>query len=635
MPTAQSSRASPARSRLRSNMPTTSTPGTPAPLLNSLRQLQKIRNFDGEPAEFWRLLLETLIGLCGAEAGLIVINTGGENASWKTLALGPDNPQSAALCKRLSEVVTGAAEACAKTGFAFMPDNGTSIVAVHLLVDVDTQKCLALFRLAIVDEKEALLRINALLSANDIPAHYRTQESAYNALKNQEHLTDILDLMALLNSQHRFMAAAMMVCNELAGRYTCDRVSLGWLQKGYVRVRAMSHTDDFEKKMEAVQQLELAMEEALDQEADIVVPAPAGGIAITRDHEAYAKTQDVHYMATFPVRKKDEVVALFSFERDASPLDENELRRLRVTIDQLAVRLAELRQRDRWFGARLADWLREKAGKLLGYEHTWAKLAGVLGAVALIVVALIPVRYRVDSPMILHTDDISYITAPFDGYIDSAGVKPGDLVETGKTLLSLDKKDLLLEESGLMAEKNRESREVEKARAAGELADMCIAQARYDQVAAKLDVNHFRLAQADIPSPYDGVVIEGDLHEKIGSPVKQGEVLFKIGRLKDIYAQAKVSENEIHNIKILSEGQIALASRPQEPFDIVVTLVEPSAIVAEKDNVFPVRCKFKQTVPSWFRPGMTGISKINAGHRTLLWIASHRTIDVLRLKLWW
>jgi multidrug resistance efflux pump len=237
--------------------------------------------------------------------------------------------------------------------------------------------------------------------------------------------------------------------------------------------------------------------------------------------------------------------------------------------------------------------------------------------------------------MILKTDDVTYITAPFDGYIDSVAFKAGDVVSVGKPLLSLDKKDLLLEEAGLFAEKNRGQREIEKARAAGELADMCIAQARFDQAAAKLDVNHYKLSQASIAAPYDGVVIEGDLLEKIGSPVKQGEVLFKIGRIKDMYAEAKVSEAEIQNIIAASPGQIALASRPQNPLDVMVKTVEPAAVTAQKGNVFLVHCSFTKDIPPWLRPGMTGVSKINAGNKTLLWIISHRTVDFIRLKLWW
>jgi len=44
------------------------------------------------------------------------------------------------------------------------------------------------------------------------------------------------------------MAAAMTFCNEIASRYRCDRVSLGWIKGAYVRVQAVSHMERFRKK---------------------------------------------------------------------------------------------------------------------------------------------------------------------------------------------------------------------------------------------------------------------------------------------------------------------------------------------------------------------------------------------------
>ncbi len=601
--------------------------------LNSLKHLQTIRNYEGEQSKFWHILFKTLITISDADAGMICLRK--EQQEWKILVSGPDTPQASEHCKQLAKLIPSAAKQCEKAGCACIAAESSSIIAVNLIVDVKIQKCMALFFLSDTDITEAKNGINALLSVRDIPAQYRLQQSAFEALKIQNRMTDILDILVVLNSQHRFIAAAMTVCNELAARYHCDRVSLGWLEKGYVRVMAMSHTDHFEKKMEAVEKLEIAMEEAMDQNADICFPAPDSGFCISRDHEVYAKSQDVKYLSTFPIREKGKVTGLVTFERNSSPFSSIDLRQLRITIDQLTTRIIELRKRDRWFGARIADWLRRGLSKVLGYEHTWAKLLAIIAAAATAAISLIPVDYRVSSPMILRTDDITYITAPFDGYIDSVGFGPGEIVKANNALVQLDTRDLLLEEAELLAQKNRERREIEKARAAGELADMCIAQARYNQVNAKLDINQHKLSQAIIKAPYKGVIIEGDLREKSGSPIRQGDMLFKIGRIKDIYAEAKVSESEIQNINESSKGQIALASRPQDLFDIEVELVEPSAEVTEKDNVFLVRCRFRDTIPSWFRPGMTGISKINSEKKTILWIVTHRTIDFIRLKLWW
>ena len=603
------------------------------PFLRSLNNIQKIRNFEGDSTQFWQFFLETLIELGGALSGLIILRTGEETAPWKTLAKSQSSPESLEKCIYLEGIAPSVVEACS-TGFTHIRNVDFSVIAVSLMVDVDPQKCYALFFLNSLNESEAKLRINALLSVKDLPAQFRIQQAADNALQNQGRLTDILDLMVLMNSQNRFLAASMTLCNELANRYSCNRVCLGWLKKGYIRIQAMSHTDQFEKKMEAVQQLELAMEEALDQETDILSPAPEGSSYITRDHDAYRKALNAGPMATLLLRKKDKVVGLCSFERPDKALNENELRHLQTALDLVTSRLDELKKYDRWFGARFAYTIREKAAGLVGHEHTWAKLCAASAALILMFAAFIPIRYRVDSPMILRTDDVTYITAPFDGYIDTVEFRAGDIIPANKPLLSLDKRDLLLEESGLLAEKNRQQREIEKARASGELADMCIAQARYDQITAKLDINHYKLDQASILAPYEGVVIEGDLLEKTGSPVKQGEILLKIGRIKDIYAEAKVSEAEIQNIAVGSYGQIALASRPQDQLDVFVKLIEPSAVVGQKGNIFLVRCSFKNMIPGWLRPGMTGVSKINSGNRTLLWIVSHRTIDFIRLKLW-
>lgn len=606
---------------------------------SALRRFQKLRNFDGGQGEYWKEYLLALMDVSQARAGLIAVKSNVDPTGWRTLAALPDDPAAQDGALRLSRRTAALAQQCVPKGYALAPAEGGMVLAVNVLIETDPHACVALLLVDRLDPREARESVEALVSLNDLPGQYRLQQSAFEALKNQNRLADILDLLVMINGQSRFVAASMTVCNELASRYGCDRVSLGWVSKGYIKVAAMSHTDQFEKKMSAVQALEQAMEEVVDQETEIVLPAAGQDKAapgpVARDCEAYAKAVDARFVAALPVRSGDSILAVAVLERPTQPFTESELRHLRIMLDQSSSRLKDIRHRDRWFGPRVADWARDRIGKLLGYKHTWAKLLAVAVSAILLFAGLVPVSYRVDSPMILRTDDITYVTAPFDGYIDSVGVRAGDPVKIGQALLALDTKDLQLEQAGLMAERNRQEREMEKARAAGDLAEMLIAQARYDQAVARLDINMFKIGQAAIVAPYDGVVIEGDLREKVGSPVKVGEILFKVGRITEIYAEAKVSESEIRNVRDSAGGRIALASRPQDRFPVRVELIEPAAVPAAGDNAFNVRCRFEGPVPEWFRPGMTGVSKIDAGRRTLFWIVSHRTIDFLRLKLWW
>src|SRR4030042_1812953 len=243
--------------------------------------------------------------------------------------------------------------------------------------------------------------------------------------------------MVLLNGEKKFMAAAMTFCNELASRYRCERVSLGWIKGQYVRVQAISHMERFEKKMDAVQALETAMEEALDQDEEILLPRPEGKTFVIRDHEAFAKEDGSAHLLSIPIRLDDAAVGVATCERTGEPFTEAGVRGLRVLCAQAARRLGDLKHHDRWFGARMAAGAQETLAKLVGGEHTFAKAIGVLVFAALAFLFFGQWNSRVEAPFMLKTDDLAYLPAPFDGYIDKAHVKVGDLVKEGDPLFSL------------------------------------------------------------------------------------------------------------------------------------------------------------------------------------------------------
>jgi hypothetical protein len=48
-----------------------------------------------------------------------------------------------------------------------------------------------------------------------------------------------------------------------------------------------------------------------------------------------------------------------------------------------------------------------------------------------------------------------------------------------------------------------------------------------------------------------------------------------------------------------------------------------------------IRARFVDDPQSWWRPGMTGVARIDAGDRNILWLMTRRAVDAIRLKLWW
>lgn len=602
-----------------------------------LHKLRLFRNFSGSPAQFWTVFLDGLTDLVDADSGLIVENASGRNGQDDLKILAVCSPGgNAASPGLLQKVASETLAKCSGEKVSVLTTEKFTILAVPLLKETGIPPVHAFLKVAAVNPEEISVASMSLMSVADIPLFYRREREAQRVLQQHEQIVNVLDLNVLLNSQTRFLSAAMVLCNELASTYQCARVSLGWRKGSYIRLVAMSQTDHFERKMEIVQRVEAAMEEAAEQNTEIRIPVNDNdGTVYVRDHEMYLKTASVETLLSVPARHGSDVVGVCLLEKKSGTFSDADMHHLRMLIDQATARLHDLHLRDRWAGARLADWARRKLALVLGFEHTWVKVIAGVAGVAVLLLVTIPVRYRVDSPMILKTDDITFLAAPFDGYIASVAAKVGENVTRGKVILALDKKELVLEEAGIKAEYTKSRREEDNFRAEKKLAEMRIAQSQGEQQRSRLDIVQLRLSQAEITAPFNGIIVEGDQLERIGSPVRQGEVLFKLGRIEDIRVEAKVSENEIQDIMVGAEGQIALASHPNELFPIIVSRIEPAAVSDATGNIFQVVCTFSYDIPQWLRPGMTGISKIEAGRKTVFWIIGHRTFDFLRLKLWW
>jgi len=135
----------------------------------------------------------------------------------------------------------------------------------------------------------------------------------------------------------------MTLVNETAARHQCARVSLGWRHNGYVRLQTISHMERFERKMDMVTCLETAMEEALDQDEEILLPAVETTGAVSREHEKYAKKQQVEHLISLPLRCNDQAIGVLTCEREEDPFTEDDVRSLRILGDQVSCRLAARR----------------------------------------------------------------------------------------------------------------------------------------------------------------------------------------------------------------------------------------------------------------------------------------------------
>jgi GAF domain-containing protein len=599
-------------------------------------RLSQLCAFTGSEEAFWNSCLTLFAEVAGAQAA-IFYRAEEEPVRWHArlalpaeLLAAPNTRNLLALGAQLAPegVKLGFARRALKSGqlpgevgWLLAMGHGETTAIVLLLGSVtETQ----------LDDVTARLRLVA-----HVPSLFSLQQTAARAEVAVGHFASVLDLASLLNSQRRFLASGMTLCNELASRHQCDRISLGWLKGEYVRLRAMSNSEKFERRMESVQQLEAVMEESLDQDEPVVWPAPAGQRLVTRDIEAFAEAQRVRHVAAIPLRSDGGPVAVLVCERNAAPFAEFEIRLLTLCGEVALRQLSDLERDDRWFGARWAAAGKDRAARLLGPRHTGTKIVALLLCGLLLWLIFGSMRYRVDAPFALRTEKAVFVTAPFNSYIDDVKVEAGAVVKKGDVLATLDTRELVAEEGNALADHDAYVRETRKAGAANKLAEMGIASARAEQAWAKLELAQLRRSQSSITAPFDGIIIEGDLKKRLGAPVRQGDVLFRIARTDQFYVECQVAESDVRELRVEGTGEVAFASQPKLTFPIRIRQIDPVAEVKPAGNVILARCDLTGTPEPWWRPGMSGVSKLDVGERSPGWILTRRTVDYLRLNLWW
>jgi RND family efflux transporter MFP subunit len=618
-------------------------------------RIDELRAFAGPPNEFWPACLEALALLTGgadaaalavlaepAEAPLVPEADTSPAMRWRTAwewtvdSLPNDRLHVFRNCIRLAadaglrrgglalDALTGLERAAAGSGW----------IAAVRLETADEGAAVCVLLLPPIERPVAEEGIRRVRLAADAPRVYGLNRQLATARQNVETMTSVLDLVTLLDGEAQFAAAAMTLCNELAARHQCQRVSLAWRRGPYLRVQAISHLEKFEERMTVVQQLEAAMEESADQDTEIVLPAAAESAVIVRDHAVYAAEQKPGNLATVPLRVGGVSVGALTCERTDVPFSERELQHLRLTADHAARRLDLLKRAEAWVGERWARALRARLGKYLGVEHTLAKAGAVAGTLVLAWAVFGGLRYRVAAGFSLRGTETAIMSAPFEGFLGEAKVQKGDTVGAGQVLATLDRTELALELSAAQADETRFEREVQQARSERKLADMQVAEARAAQAKAKLEILALHLAQSEVRAPFDGVVVEGDLRERIGTPLKQGDALYRIARLDKMYAEVLVREDDVRAVVTGAPGEIAFASKPGSRFAVHVERVEPMAVPRPEGNVFIVRCTLPEMHEAWWRPGMSGAARLDAGRHAPLWIATHRTLDYLRMR-WW
>lgn len=572
---------------------------------------------------------------CQAKRGAVLQSNGDEKLG--VLAVHPQAQEDDDAADWLQQCANSAKRALSSNAPLTVPLQGSDRMHI-ILLPLDMQKRGRVLETFLVktanktalDSTRQLLQITGGLVS--LTHHHLSQHRKEGGLKK---LHQAMEMLSAANRHNRFTSVAMSVCNELVAQWKCERVSLGFLKGRYVRVKAISHTENFSRKMRLVQDIEAAMEECLDQDCEVLFPASEEATCVNRAAEEFSSQHSQACILSVPLRYEGDPKAVVTLERPSeTPFTPEEVEAIRLACDLCTPRLMNLHHYDRWIGARAAAGIERGFATVLGAEHTWAKLTVVLVFSLAVFLIFAKGWYRVKAPFMFEAVSQYKITAPFDGYIKGVTVDVGDKVTKDQTpLAELDTAELRLQLASTKAEQAGYRTQVDAAMRDGKTAEAQIAQANADKAQALIDLYSHRIEQANILSPLTGTLVTGDLKRQIGAPVETGKVLFEIAPLDSLRAELQVPEDEISEVKMGQQGRLATASFPGQRLRFIVERVNPAAEVVSNRNVFKVRVRLLETRP-WMRPGMEGVAKITIEKKRYAWIWSRKVINWIRMKLW-
>jgi len=433
-----------------------------------------------------------------------------------------------------------------------------------------------------------------------------------------------------------YHAAATDLATNLATKLQCEQVCIGLAKRKRLNVSAMSHGARWDKRTNLVQLISAVMDESCDQEVTIVFPVPAKD-AKNKFANAHKKLSDANNSAalcTVPLANEGLVTGAITLERAAKNRFQPSSIQLLELVATIAGPLLEMKRlEERWIGSKLWDSFAGTFGRIIGPGHFKTKLAILSLSGILFFSTFATGTHHVTADSVLEGRIQRTISASADGFIATSSVRAGDSVKANEVMAKLDDKDLTLSIKKLKNQRNQLEHEYRDALVQHERVKVSVLTIKINQIDNEVRLINEQLERLQAIAPFDAYVIEGDLTQALGMPVKRGDVMFKIAPLNDYRVVLSVNEEDISYTQKGQIGKLTLTGLPNKKFSIKVEKITPVSIAKDGRNIFHVEAMLAETDPQ-LRPNMKGVAKIAIGEKKHIWIWTHKLVDWFILKTW-
>lgn len=427
--------------------------------------------------------------------------------------------------------------------------------------------------------------------------------------------------------------------NSISNQFQCEQVAFGVEQNQKVKLHAISGIADFKASSPGVASIRQAMEECLDEENVIAVPAidtlqEAKAIASRPIHQQWSTECNNSAVCSLPLLSNGEVVAVVSLRRSGSqPFTQPDVARLRGMLEAYgpAVRIVE--RAGQPVGSRIKSAVKSKASNTM-QKGAWGRRIALL---ALLAVGLWfcfgTMTYEPLCRSTITAANLRHFSAPFDGQLKSVLVTPGQKVSKNDVLVEFDTSELQLQLVSLEQQLASIQVQVKQAISEGELGQASMANARQAVLATEIRSIRTQISEATIVAPADGIVVLSDLQQRIGQEFPQGEEILQFVAEGDWLLEIEVPDSLVSVVAAQQQGTFAPASDPTNKHVFQIEHVDGAASVVKDRNVFLAHAGFADQ-PDQMMTGMEGTSKLTTVDRPVWWVALHGVIDWARMNFW-
>jgi RND family efflux transporter MFP subunit len=487
----------------------------------------------------------------------------------------------------------------------------------------------------------------AAFSDDDLFFMNSMSETVSSALKNAslmhaERKLEILEALVQVSSEItstlRLDRLLQIIVNSPQSVLPFERCSIALDNRGRLQLKAVSGMASIPAGDEQVQRLRELLQWLSSYDRQLLV----------RQHEEEPETEDAQvraavgehfeasgYRALFALPLADDQgrVGLLLYESsDPEFLEVAHIEMIKVLAGQttVAIRNALLYRE-----VPLISLLEPLVQRKQAFMRSDRKRQGViLGTAAIVILLLIfcPLPLRVGGDAVVAPQSVVTLAAPVEGTIANVYAREGQHVSRGEILGTMD--DWSWRNQLAAAQARYETAMLAMQ---GDLARHS-AQAgedrtQADYLHAEMERTRLRIANAQLRSPIDGIVMTPDLQNAAGEHLDAGAAFAQVLNLSSARINIAVGQEDAGLLRAGQSAAIKLNSFPTQTLHGVVSTISPEVQPDSNGRVFYARVLLANENAE-LRTGMEGRAKIFAGFRPAGFVLLRRPALWLWQELW-